>query len=302
MISILLPTYNYDCCALVTELSSQMATCGVAGEIVVVDDCSSDVRIRESLQRINDIPYARLVELPKKISIASIRNRLFDEARHDVMICLDSDTFPRGKDFIKRYLDAIEHVDVVCGGLAYRETEDIGVLRMKYGNHYEVRTAEERNEKPYESFKTSNYCLRRKVAERVRFDEAFVCYGNEDTLFGRHVETEGFSIKHIDNPVYHDDRDADLDFLRKTYMGIDNLVLHSDKLLSHSKLLRLYMKLKRFGVAFIFRLAFVLFGGMMERQVLSGHPSMKVFQVLKLCYLSFQMVHIPKTDYTLEHK
>lgn len=295
MISVLIPTYNHVCVELVKELSRQMTDGNIDGEILVIDDCSTDDAVQSVNKQITDIRHARLIQLQNNVGISKIRNLLVENAKYDILICVDSDTFPKSKSFIADYLKAIADAEVVCGGLTYRHSKEISALRYKYGSLREEETLEVRSKRPYKSFKTSNYCIRRGVFETVHFDESIDKYGNEDTLFGKDLEQKRIPICHIDNPVYHDDLDSDIDFLIKTYTGIDNLVQHQEKLHSHSKLLRFYAKLKIFRVAFIFRISYVLFGGIMERHVISGKPSVKIFQLLKICYLCYQMVHLRKS-------
>lgn len=292
MVSILIPTYNYACVNLVKELSDQMISNNIIGEIIVLDDCSNNQNTLTVNRLINDIECARFVELKQKYSISKMRNLLVEYSQYNILLCLDSDAFPVRKTFLTDYLKAIEDVDVVSGGLLYRKSENISSLRYRYGNKCEAESIEKRRLEPYNAFKTVNYCIKRHVFDRVCFDETINKYGHEDLFFGKELEQNGFKIKHIDNPVYHDDKDEDFEFLQKTYVGLNNLAIHQDKLQSHSRILQMYNKFKRLRIAFLFRWAYVVFGGLMERHVLSGRPSVRVFQLLKLCYLSYQMVHM----------
>lgn len=300
MISVLIPTYNQVCVDLVRELSRQMKRDNITGEIIVIDDCSDDKSVISANRQINDIPFARLIELDNRVSISVMRNTLVDNAKYEIFICLDADVTLQKDSFIQDYLEAISDVDVVCGGLMYSKQEGVVSLRYRYGAIAESESEEERRKHPFCNFKTSNYCVRRSVFDNVRFDEEIAQYGYEDLLFGKDLEENGFTIKHIDNAVYHNDTDTDIDFLKKTYCALNNLVYHYDKLLSHSKILQLYASVRRKRLAFIFRISYVLCGELMERHVLSGNAKIWVFQLLKLCYLSHRMAHYSHEEKAVE--
>ena len=86
MLSILIPTYNYDCTKLVADLQQQAEQIGINYEIIVADDASPLQEYRERVQEINKWPHCRLIELEKNIGRARIRNRLADEARHEWLL------------------------------------------------------------------------------------------------------------------------------------------------------------------------------------------------------------------------
>ena len=224
MLSILIPTYNCACNQLVAELSWQADTLQIAYEIVVVDDASTDVDIVQKNSQIATMPNCRFVRLDERIDIAKMRNRLLQESKYQCILCLDADVFPVDADFLKRYTDAMGQARVVCGGLAYRSgnEQNVNPLRYKYGITHEVLTLKQRQACPYKSFKTSNYLIDSKLAQQIRFDETFVDYGHEDTLFGEKLQLAAEPILHIQNPVYHDDTDTAEQFLAKTRCGIEN--------------------------------------------------------------------------------
>ena len=287
MLSILIPTYNCLCLKLVEELSRQAASLKTDYEIVVVDDASTDAAIVHENSQIALLPHCRFVRLDSNIGISRMRNRLLQEAKYQWLLCLDADVSPSDSDFLKRYADAIGKANVVCGGLLYREGngQNINPLRYRYGITCEAQTLDERQASPYQSFKTSNYLINKELAQQIAFDESFVGYGHEDTLFGKMLQQLGEPILHIQNPVYHDDTDTAAEFLAKTRRGIDNLRTHAADLQGYSRLLLTYNNLKRCRIVWLVSLVYKLLRRPIERNLLGNNPSMKLFGFYKLGYL-----------------
>lgn len=288
MLSILIPTYNCACNQLVTELSQQAEALRIVYEIVLVDDASTDADIVHKNSQIATMPNCRFVRLNERIvDIAKMRNRLLQEAKYQWILCLDADVFPTDADFLKRYTDAMGQARVVCGGLAYRSNnkQNVNPLRYKYGVTHEVLTLKQRQDYPYKSFKTSNYLIDSKLAHQICFDETFVDYGHEDTLFGEKLQLAAVPILHIENPVYHDDTDTAEQFLEKTRRGVENLKAHADELRGYSQLLQTYSKLQKLHLAGFVAFKFSLLRRMLERNLLGNKPSMWLFGFYKLGYL-----------------
>ena len=91
MLSILIPTYNYDCTRLVGDLHRQAERLGVAYEIIVADDASPIPTYKERNRAINALAHCRLIELEENVGRARIRNRLADEAQHEWLLFMDAD-------------------------------------------------------------------------------------------------------------------------------------------------------------------------------------------------------------------
>ena len=287
VLSILIPTYNCACNQLVAELSRQADALQIAYEIVVVDDASTDATIVQKNSQIATMPNCRFVLLDERIDIAKMRNRLLQEAKYQWILSLDADVFPADANFLKRYADAMGQARVVCGGLAYRSgnEQNVNPLRYKYGITHEVLTLKQRETNPYQSFKTSNYLIDSRLAQQIRFDETFVDYGHEDTLFGEKLQLAGEPILHIQTPVYHDDTDTAEQFLTKTRRGIDNLKAHAGELRDYSRLFQTYSKLQKLHLTGFVAFKFRLLRSLLERNLLSNKPSMRLFGFYKLGYL-----------------
>ena len=287
MLSILIPTYNYDCTALVQELQRQISATGITAEVIVMDDASPDSRLRNANRAIDHLPHCRLVQLPHNVGIARIRNLLADEAQYDYLLFLDSDVFPACDNFLSQYLQARNDADVVCGGLLFRPTPPSPhcSLRYKYGSIVESQSVAQRMKQPYGEFRTLNFFISRKAFMHTRFNELFVRYGHEDTFFGKELQQKGFTITHIDNPIYHDVPDTNEQFLSKTRRSIENLREHYDILLSHVRLLRLYHKLRHLHLDALIAAIFGIIEPLLLRNLLGASPSLAMFNIYKAGYI-----------------
>ena len=104
MLSILIPTYNYDCTRLVSDLHQQAALSGIDYEIIVADDASPTYIYKEKNREINALPHCRLIELEENVGRARIRNLLADEAQYEWLLFMDADAEVIGPHYISNYL------------------------------------------------------------------------------------------------------------------------------------------------------------------------------------------------------
>ena len=288
MLSILIPTYNFVCVPLAAELGRQMQESDIEGEIVVMDDASTDAAAREANAAIASIEGCRYIELPQNTGIARIRNRLAEAARYDFFLFLDADVFPVTEYFLQNYIEASYMADVVCGGLLFRTpvaTDTNRTLRYKYGTRVEAQTSRQRMQNPYGEFRTRNFLISREAFFKTRFDESFSRYGHEDTLFGKQLQLNGCTIAHIDNPIYHDVPDTNDEFLEKTRKSIDNLCEHRNTLQSHVRLLSLYERLHRLHLTGAVAGIYTVICPVVLANLRSKHPSLFLLNLYKAGYL-----------------
>ena len=107
-LSILLPTYNCLCDALVTELHRQCQPQGIPYEIIVADDASPDRKYVEQNKAIERLSNVRYILQPVNIGRSAIRNLLAREARYPWLIFIDGDLTLQNTHFIARYLQAAD--------------------------------------------------------------------------------------------------------------------------------------------------------------------------------------------------
>jgi glycosyltransferase involved in cell wall biosynthesis len=227
MLSICIPIYNYNVTDLVKALAKQVATLSVPCEIVCVDDCS--VPGYHNVNRTECSKVGQYIQLDANIGRARIRNLFLTYARYGYLLFLDCDSKIISDTFLADYVDALlkNKEPVICGGRIYSKEKPSRNkrLRWKYGLQKESKEVTERLQQPNRSFMTNNFIIHRAVLSQCLFDERLVTYGHEDTLFGFRLKKAGFTIDHLDNPVLNDDLETNHEFLKKTEMGLKNLVL-----------------------------------------------------------------------------
>ena len=117
MLSILIPTYNYNVLPLVNELHEQCLESNIIFEILVYDD-GSNGPINAINHTINNLQNCIFKELPNNIGRSAIRNLLAENAQYDILLFVDAGTFPKGKNFIGNYI-LIENEKVIFGGMTH---------------------------------------------------------------------------------------------------------------------------------------------------------------------------------------
>ncbi len=287
MLSILIPTHNYTCYKLVADLHQQGEALGVPYEIIVCEDGSRDSVSIIANHKIEELSNCRHIINKHNIGQAATRNLLVKNALYDWVLFIDCDAQVIHDDFLANYINNVGKGDVVVGGLQHpRYNDDPNrTLRFKYETEADkTRGAEFRNQNPYNKFTAFNCMVRRSMFLCILFDENCRQYGYEDALFGLELKRRGISILHIDNPLLHTGIDTNKAFLQKTETALNTLLLLGNRMQGGSALLNMYARFSRRRSAWLLRLNYSLFGGLMRRNLLSAHPSLTVFNFYKLCY------------------
>ncbi|MEG1546098.1 MAG: glycosyltransferase [Bacteroides sp.] len=287
MLSILIPTYNYNCYPLVEELWQQAKELNAPFEIIVADDASRE-EMKIDNRQINKLSNCRYLELEKNIGRACIRNLLGEEAQYKYLLFLDSDAGIKEKLFLRKYLEVAPSADVVCGGLLHPSSpiSASSTLRYRYEKNADKRrNVSYRREFPYKQFTAFNLLIKKEVFLAIKFDESFVLYGHEDTVLGAELKRRSIPILHIDNALYHLGLESNEIFLRKTEISIANLICEKDKLKKSSRLYLNYSSLCNKGMKPFIMLSFKLFSKALRKNLLGTHPNMKLFALYKLGYL-----------------
>jgi glycosyltransferase involved in cell wall biosynthesis len=289
MLSILIPIYNFDVRKLVSDLGKEAETLGIPYEILCFDDGSKPeyLHIHQVLNQQTHVEYR---ELPENLGRSRIRNFLAQEAKYPYLLFMDCDSGVASSDFLSNYLALASPDQVIVGKRVYQPSPPKDAqryFRWLYGVKREQRSAKVRNQHPFEGFCTHHFLCPKAVFEKIQFDPNLRQYGHEDTQFGLDLEKIGVRVIHTDNPLLHIDLEPIAEFLPKTLKGIENLVyLQSKGSGIKTRLSDFYEHLKKWKlipfVIFIFRLSHKI----LEKNLHSKKPDLRVFDLYKLGYLA----------------
>lgn len=288
MLSILIPTYNYDCTELVFELNRQCVNQSIDFEILVIDDGS---RLFQSQnQAINSLAFSSYEILPENVGRSRVRNLLAQKAKFENLLFLDSDVMPTSTEFIGNYLGEIGGEKVISGGLTYDQKKPATqfMLRWKYGHQREARSVEVRSGIPHQALLSSNFMISKSVMQRVPFNENLPNLRREDTLFSYDLMKRKIEVVHIDNPVMHLGVDSFEVTIQKEHESLTGLkYIYDHQLIAddYFKLLELYSVLRKRRLTSAFAFLFRKFRSKMLKNLASDNPSLKIFDLYRIGFL-----------------
>lgn len=285
LLSILMPSYDNVCTGLTKKLCQQASAIhGIEFEILVADDGGKDENVKTENNKINDFPGCKYIVRKHNVGRAAIRNVLANKAKGDWLLFLDSDISVLNDNFVKAYTDSIGMADVVCGGVEMSTiAPPKGNLRYKYEQHESHNhTAEKRNSRPYQAFRTTNFMISKEVKEKVRFDERFRGYGYEDVMYGKNLKEQGLTIAHIDNPVTYTKFEDNATYLMKIREAMTTLSLFSNELQGYSPLLATYTRLQRKHIDGIVKCIIKLLKPLITTNLTHTRPSLALFKLYKM--------------------
>lgn len=288
MLSILIPTFNYNIVKLVKDLHQQALEQYIDFEIIVMEDGSTQFLVEN--KEIEKFRNCKYIVLDNNIGRSAIRNKLSDTANFEHLLFMDCDAEVCSPYFIERYLTFCNEECIVIGGTAYDSKEhnrDFS-LRLKYGRMREARDFIYRNKN---NFATFNFLLSKSIFNKVRFDETIRGYGHEDMLFGHQIHQLGYKFIQIDNPLIHKGLDDNMTFIKKTEEATENLFLlyktgNYPFLANESKLLTSLLKLQNLKIVSLFSLLFHFLQNTLRGMLCRKYPSLILFDLYKLLYLS----------------
>jgi glycosyltransferase involved in cell wall biosynthesis len=256
MLSVCIPVYNKNITFLLTELNRQAVSLDPWVELLVFDDGST-------------VPVVDIPSLFPRINIlrgegnagrSAARNRLCHQAKGPYLLFLDSGTQGINPRFLEDWLTVLKTGKslVFYGGSTYSSIppEVSFQLRWRVSIARESKPLAFRKAYPT-AFKTNNAVIHRQVFDALKFDEALVAYGHEDTLFGFELTQLGIEVQQVDIPIVNELKDSNEAFLNKTKNAVGNLVLACDRssspkqFIQYVKLLKVYDKIKKFGLRFV---------------------------------------------------
>ena len=286
-LSILIPTFNDACLQLVSQLNEQATHIdGLAYEILVADDGSTDASVVETNRQINALPHCRYIRFEENKGRSVIRNILAETAHYDWLLFVDGDMSVAREDFIRKYVET--EGSILYGGYVVKGNEEQlkGNLRFIYEKKSEpAHTFDRRQQNPYFDFHTSNYLIARRLYEQHPLDARFRHYGYEDVLMGKQLQEADIPITHIDNPLAFATFEDNPHFVQKTEEGLRTLATFKDELEGYSRLLAFTQKAKRTGIDRVITFVYKMMSDRWRRRLCGNHPSLNVFKWYKLGYL-----------------
>ena len=286
-LSVLIPTYNDVCVALVEQLLPLLQAADIQYEVIVADDGSTDKDTILANRAINQLPSCRFIERQVNVGRAAIRNFLAREARYAYLLYIDSDMTIISNLYIQRYLQ-VGNPTVIDGGVTICDTNDASNLRYLYEKAEEPRhTATERQKCPYQHLHTANLLIQRDIMLTHPFDERFRHYGYEDVLLGKVLHQHHIPIEHIDNPLGFSHFETNAEFVAKTEEGLHTLYQFRDDLRGYSRLLTFVSGIHIPLILSLIRLWHRLFRKAERRNLCGSRPSLWVFKLYWLGYYLF---------------
>lgn len=291
MISVLIPTYDYNTLPLVTELHRQLLAENTNFEIIVQDDASPVNENTNLNNTINQLSNCRFERNDANLGRGQNRNSLIQKAKFDWVLLMDCDMFPQSENFIKTYLEQIKNAtnSVVYGGLLYQNEKPSKeqLLRWVFGKSREEIPLSKRLSNPYHYCLISNILVRRDLLLAYPFKTEIYRYGYEDIVLILGLKKQQVPIWHIENAAFHLNLESSAIFLDKFHNSLQNLKWVLDHQIIQAEdtaLTRMYGKLRKFGLTRITAFSFGLLQSLMTKQLLSAKPSLLVFDLYRLGY------------------
>lgn len=286
-LSILIPVYNTVCVDFVSRLQQMAERSELSDyEIIVADDASTDASVTSRNQAIDALPHCSYIINKVNMGSAATRNLLARQSRYAWLLFIDCDVEVGDDRFLSRYLEP-STAPVVNGGLAIGGDGDAlrHNLRYRYERAEAPRhTAKCRQQRPYQSFRSTNFLVSRDVILQCPFDERFKNSGYEDVYLGKRLHRQHIAIAHIDNPVTMTDYEDNPAYVAKMERSLRTLHRFRQDLKGYSRLITLsdgiHIKSVRHCLTAIYRLLCPL----MRRNLCGNHPSLLIFKLYKTGY------------------
>jgi len=292
MLSILIPTYNYNVFPLVKEVRDQCIIEKISFEIIVLDDASQN--FHDENNEINSLDNCLYSILNQNIGRSAIRNLLSTKASFDNLLFLDADVRIISNQFIKNYINFIRsnsNYGVVYGGIVYQESKpnDNQLLRWIYGNKREALSAEKRNQNIYVSFLTLNFLIKKEIFSSVRFNEDIPNLRYEDLLFSFDLMKNKINLQHINNQVVHNGIETSEVFMQKTndsLKGLKFLLSKNYLPADYAKISNVFNLLNQTKLLFLINFIYKMRKNSFQKNLLSSKPSLLIYDIYRLGYFS----------------
>ncbi|MGQ3086987.1 glycosyltransferase family 2 protein [Flavobacterium sp.] len=288
MLSVLIPTYNYDITALVNAVHRQCTGAGVAFEIIVIDDRSQPAYTARN-RNISALMHCTYIESGTNLGRTLSRKKLAETARYETLLFLDADVVPVKNDFIVKYLPFFGYNGIVFGGYSYRSDDfsQHNVLRHKYGTYREEKIASERSKTPYSTIFSGNILVNKNIFLDNNYPDGAHLYGM-DNFFAYSLYKNNVAVNHIDNPIYHLGLESNEVFFEKCLESVRNrkkLLAEAQGIEEINSLLKHYKKLKGLGLAPLTGLFFKMVEPFLKKMILKKDPNLFCLDIYRLGYI-----------------
>lgn len=288
MLSILIPTYNYNVLPLVEEIWNQSNHLEIPFEIISIDDGGS--LYENENQKINSLKNCHFSKNKQNIGRASNINLLVAKSQFEYCLILEADAFPEHKNFIQNYLNAIKtNPKIAFGGVIYpkKKPNKDCLLRWYYGHKRESKNLEFRIKNPYKIVFTWNLLIQKRVFSQFPFDSAIKDYGFEDLVFIKTLEKNKIKIDQIENKCIHQNEENSQQYINKYHYSLKNLdKLTNSGILNYedTALSRWYLKSKKVKLDKFLVYLFRKTQKLILKNLKSKYCSLLLFDFYKLGY------------------
>ncbi len=289
MLTIAIPTYNYNAFPLVEGVHFLCLKATIPFEILCYDDGSTQPETIEANQKINSLSYSKYIFGNQNKGLSFARNWLLSNAIYDSILLLDADMMPQQEDFIQKYLPFLnsEYL-IVFGGISYENnTADSKQLRYIYGINREALSVEKRTKNPFQLLLYSNTLLSKKIFPLVKFDENLKTYGYEDSVFTKKCKELNLKVAHISNKAIHNHEDSTVNYIFKVENSLKNLLILQQKNIlnpSESPILKASHFLKTYCLTNLYLFFYTSFKSFFYKNLISKKPNLFIFDLYKLGY------------------
>jgi len=290
MLSVLIPTYNYDVTNLVNSLHQQLTASKIQFEILIFDD-GSNSELNSKNHKLNTLSFTTFKSHVKNVGLSNNRNLLAEASQYDYILFIDGDSLIISDQYISNYLKSITpKSSIIYGGRIHpEEVPKNRRLRWKYGKQREDLIAKQRAQQPYKCMFCNNTLINKAVFNSIGFEKTLNQYGHEDTLFAYQASLLNVDLLHINNPILHGDVDFNAVFLDKTKKGLQNLnYIYKSELIPPSFIpfLSYFTKLKTFKINYILAFLYYLINPIAKYILNTKHSSLYLFDLFRISYFS----------------
>lgn len=288
MLSILIPTYNYNIYPLVYALNQQAQKAGINYEIIAQDDGSA--LFLEENTEINSLENCRYELNISNLGRTQTRQILAQKALFDWVLFLDADVTPEKDNFIANYIPYLKtKKTVVFGGCKYTNLQpDFSkILRYKYGKNREEKSPEIRNQKPYQSVLSGNMLIQKDIFLEINFSESGNLYGM-DIYFAYKLWQSNIPVKHIDNAIFHLGLEQNEVFFKKALQSVisrKQILENVQGIEMINPLLSKYKLLKNYRLTGIINFIFSHFEPLLKKKILCKDPNLLCFDLYRLGFI-----------------